>query len=75
LLNKDPKKRIGSINDNFDLREHPWLSDINFEDLLHYRINAPIIPEVNNETDTDHFAEKWTNERPKMTMLSEDMIG
>lgn len=74
-MTKDPKKRIGSKNDNLDLREHPWLDDIDFDLLLQYKLNAPIIPEINNETDTDHFHKKWTNERPKMTMLSEDMIN
>ena len=74
LLCKDPKKRMGSKSDNFDLREHPWLEDIDFDALLQYKLNAPIIPEVNDELDVDNFNAKFTSERPKMTMLSEDMI-
>lgn len=65
---------MGSVNDNFDLRSHPWLADIDFNDLLKFKLNAPIIPEVNDETDVDNFNSKFTSERPKMTILSEDMV-
>lgn len=74
LLTRDPKRRIGSKNDNMDLRDHPWMSDINFDELLRYKLNAPIIPEVSDEFDTDNFNSKYTKERPKMTMLSEDIV-
>lgn len=65
--------------------EHPWfgafekgnklVEAIEKEKLLKFKINAPIIPEINSETDVENFNTKYTNERPKMTLMGEDMLG
>jgi hypothetical protein len=67
------------------LLEHPWfgaieksgklVDAIEKERLLKFEINAPIIPEINSETDVENFNTKYTNERPKMTLMGEDMLG
>ena len=47
LLRKDVN-RLGYFND-LEVKRHPWLSDINFEDLVNYKIDAPFIPKKNND--------------------------
>ncbi|CAD8123427.1 unnamed protein product [Paramecium sonneborni] len=32
LLNRDPNKRLGSNSDGEEIREHPWLANINWKD-------------------------------------------
>ena len=34
LLNRDPKKRLGSNSDVDDLRAHPFFASINFDDMM-----------------------------------------
>ena len=53
--------RIGYTSDD-ELLSHPWLEEIDPEKLLNNQINAPIIPEINHETDVENFNTKYTNE-------------
>ena len=45
LLRKDTK-RLGYYND-LEVRKHPWLSSINFRDLINFKIESPFIPSKN----------------------------
>ena len=56
LLRKDVN-RLGYFND-LEVKRHPWLSDINFEDLVNYKIEAPFIPKKNN----DNYDKKYCEE-------------
>ena len=56
LLRKDVN-RLGYFND-LEVKRHPWLSDINFEDLVNYKIDAPFIPKKNN----DNYDKKYCEE-------------
>lgn len=83
-LSKDPEVRIG-FKDDGELLDHHWfgvieksgkrIDAIDKEKLLRFEINAPIIPEINSETDVENFNTKYTNERPKMTLMGEDMLA
>lgn len=71
LLNKDHLKRLGaSKDDNLEIRKHPWLASINFDKLLKYELNAPIVPEVQDELDVENFNSKYTSE--SMYQFSQD---
>jgi serine/threonine protein kinase len=39
LLNRDPKKRLGSNSDVEDLRAHPFFASINFDDMMANRVD------------------------------------
>ena len=47
LIRKDTN-RLGYYND-YEIKRHPWLHDINFDDLLAGKIRAPFIPRKNYE--------------------------
>jgi serine/threonine protein kinase len=82
LLNKDHLKRLGaSKDDNMEIRKHPWLAVIDFDKLLNFELQPPIIPEVKDDLDVDNFNSKYTAEStrlitsgPKMTMLNEEIV-
>ena len=42
MLDKDPKKRIGIGNDKQDLKNHPFFSDINWNQILNKKIIPPV---------------------------------
>lgn len=44
-LDKNPKTRIGSINDSKEVMEHPWFEIINDDYLLEKRYEVPFIPD------------------------------
>lgn len=63
LLNKDHIKRLGATKeDNLEIRKHPWLASIDFDKLLRYELEPPIVPEVKDDLDVDNFNAKYTNE-------------
>lgn len=73
-LCKDPENRIGSKGDN-ELLEHHWFDNLETEKQLSMEYDAPLKPEITSETDVDNFNPKHTSERPKMTLMSEDLIA
>jgi serine/threonine protein kinase len=60
LLEKDPKKRLGSKNGAREIKEHPWLKDINWEKVLKKEINPPFKPFYNRS----NFDSEYTSMQP-----------
>lgn len=46
LLDRDQKKRLGSINDADDIVNHPWFADMNWEKLMAKEIPSPFMPDM-----------------------------
>lgn len=62
LLNRNPKHRLGSINDARELRAHPFFQDIDWNLLKSKSIPPPFKPHLASETDTSNFDPEFTNE-------------
>ena len=56
LLRKD-SSRLGFYND-LEVKRHPWLRSINFNDLINYKIEAPFLPRKNH----DNYDKKYCQE-------------
>ena len=56
ILNKEPEKRIGIINDKSDLKNHEFFKDINWEDIALKKIKPPM--DIVNDREIDNFNEK-----------------
>ena len=56
MLNKEPEKRIGIINDKSDLKNHEFFKDINWEDIALKKIKPPM--DIVNDRELDNFNEK-----------------
>ena len=62
LLNRNPKHRLGAINDARELRAHAFFNDIDWELLRAKSIPPPFKPHLTSETDTSNFDPEFTSE-------------
>lgn len=62
LLNRNPKHRLGAINDARELKAHPFFQDIDWNLLRAKNIPPPFKPHISSETDTSNFDPEFTNE-------------
>lgn len=60
LLNRNPKHRLGAIDDGRELRAHPFFADIDWDALREKKIPPPFKPHLNSETDTSNFDPEFT---------------
>ncbi|QLG75098.1 hypothetical protein HG535_0H04250 [Zygotorulaspora mrakii] len=60
LLNRNPKHRLGAIDDGRELRAHPFFADIDWKALRQKKIPPPFKPHLNSETDTSNFDPEFT---------------
>lgn len=58
LCTVDVTKRLGNMAGRATtVKEHPWFSSINWDDLYHRRMKGPIIPHLKSPDDTRNFDE------------------
>jgi len=63
LLNRDPKKRLGSKDDVNDLKDHAFFKPLSFEKLMKKEIDVPYKPKVKaGGADTGNFDGVFTSE-------------
>jgi len=64
LLDRNPKKRLGSTSDFEDVKAHAFFAGINWQDLFDKKIKPSFKPAVkkNDESDTSQFDEQFLNE-------------
>lgn len=60
LLNRNPKHRLGAIDDGRELRAHPFFADIDWEALRQRKIPPPFKPHLNSDADTSNFDPEFT---------------
>ncbi|CCC67202.1 hypothetical protein NCAS_0A06440 [Naumovozyma castellii] len=60
LLNRNPKHRLGAIDDGRELRAHPFFADIDWDALREKKIPPPFKPHLVSETDTSNFDPEFT---------------
>lgn len=60
LLRKDPSKRLGSISDAEEIKEHPWFAGINWQYILEKKYEAPFVPRINNDMGLNNFDPDFT---------------
>ncbi|CDK26676.1 unnamed protein product [Kuraishia capsulata CBS 1993] len=72
LLNRNPKHRLGALNDARELRAHPFFNDVDWELLRHKKIPPPFIPHLASEMDTSNFDPEFTN--TSTSMINKQMM-
>ncbi|CAB4254432.1 similar to Saccharomyces cerevisiae YHR205W SCH9 Protein kinase involved in transcriptional activation of osmostress-responsive genes [Maudiozyma barnettii] len=60
LLNRNPRHRLGAVDDGRELRAHAFFNDIDWEALKQKKIAPPFKPHLNSETDTSNFDPEFT---------------
>ncbi|KAL8874073.1 MAG: hypothetical protein Q9174_000544 [Haloplaca sp. 1 TL-2023] len=61
LLNRNPKHRLGAINDAEDLKAHPFFADMDWDALANKTIVPPFKPQLKSILDTSNFDPEFTN--------------
>ncbi|KAL8904295.1 MAG: hypothetical protein Q9207_003359 [Kuettlingeria erythrocarpa] len=60
LLNRNPKHRLGAINDAEDLKSHPFFADMDWIALANKSIVPPFKPQLTSVLDTSNFDPEFT---------------
>lgn len=63
LLNRDPKRRLGA-NGAYEIRNHPFFSDLSWESVWNKEYIPPFRPTVNGANDTSNFDNEFTEQKP-----------
>ncbi|KAL8786706.1 MAG: hypothetical protein Q9213_002643 [Squamulea squamosa] len=61
LLNRNPRHRLGAINDAEDLKAHPFFADMDWNALANKTIVPPFKPQLKSVLDTSNFDPEFTN--------------
>ncbi|KAI6084525.1 kinase-like domain-containing protein [Hypoxylon rubiginosum] len=61
LLNRNPKHRLGAIDDAEELKRHPFFADVDWDILTKKLITPPFKPKLKSETDVSYFDPEFTN--------------
>lgn len=61
LLNRNPKHRLGAIDDAEELKRHPFFGDVDWDILTKKLITPPFKPKLKSETDVSYFDPEFTN--------------
>lgn len=65
LLEKDPKKRLGSKTGAKEIKDHPWWAEFSWKDLLERKQPAPNQPKIDNELDYSNFDTMYLEQNVK----------
>ena len=61
LLNRNPKHRLGAINDAEDLKAHPFFAEMDWDALMNKMVVPPFKPKLKSVLDTSNFDPEFTN--------------
>ncbi|KAI1776557.1 kinase-like domain-containing protein [Hypoxylon cercidicola] len=61
LLNRNPKHRLGAVDDAEELKRHPFFGDVDWDILAKKLITPPFKPKLKSETDVSYFDPEFTN--------------
>ncbi|RYP04215.1 hypothetical protein DL764_004605 [Monosporascus ibericus] len=61
LLNRNPKHRLGAIDDAEELKRHPFFADVDWDALSKKLMTPPFKPKLKSETDVSYFDPEFTN--------------
>jgi protein-serine/threonine kinase len=60
LLNRNPRHRLGAIDDAEELKRHPFFADIDWDALMKKNVVPPFKPKLSSVLDTSNFDPEFT---------------
>lgn len=69
LLDRHVKTRLCSHSGIEEIKQHPFFSILDFDEIENKRYPAPFIPQVENKTDVRNFDEEFTSEDVGMSYI------
>lgn len=67
LLEKNPKRRIGSVDGIVEIMRHPWCQDIDFDRLMEKKLQPPFVPDLQDS----HLGEIYSSMKPNLEFYSD----
>lgn len=61
LIQRKPLNRLG-LNGPEDVKNHPWLRDFPWDDLLRQKITSPFIPPNEDNFDANYTNSEWRDQ-------------
>ncbi|KAI9734674.1 MAG: Serine/threonine-protein kinase [Cirrosporium novae-zelandiae] len=61
LLNRNPRHRLGALDDASELKRHPFFADIDWDALMKKDVKPPFKPKLKSALDTSNFDPEFTN--------------
>lgn len=76
LLDRNPKTRLGSINDANDVKNHPFFEGIDWNKLVRLELPTPFKPTVvDGHLDVGNVDEEFKRETPKDTPVTQSTLA
>ena len=76
LLDRNPDTRLGAgPRDVEEIKEHPFFSSLNWNDVLEKKIKPEWVPNIKNAEDTSMFDEEFTQETGGVSFEDGSLIG
>lgn len=66
LLDRNQETRFGNKSGFNEIKNHPFFSGINFDDILKRKVTAPFKPIISDKYDVQNFDKEFTTENPDM---------
>lgn len=73
LLNRNPKHRLGAINDAAELKAHPFFKSIDWQALSVKQVTPPFQPDVESDESTTNFDPEFTSADLREHGIDEDL--
>lgn len=75
LLQRDPRKRLGSLaGGEDDIPAHPYFVDLDFDKVRHMDYPAPMVPDIKDPLDSSNF-EDWDHVEDKLRIKYPKLTG
>jgi len=75
LLDKNKETRLGSKKGFYDIKNHAFFQQMDFDSLLSKKLPAPYIPLLRNKYDVQNFDEEFTSENPDdVSVINRDSL-
>ena len=73
LLRKSPERRLGNTpRDAWDVRRHAFFRMLDWDALLHRKLQPPFRPNVRGAYDVSNFDPEFTRDKPVLTPSREN---
>mmetsp|Transcript_17668 Transcript_17668/g.35587 ORF Transcript_17668/g.35587 Transcript_17668/m.35587 type:complete len:499 (-) Transcript_17668:473-1969(-) len=74
LLNREPKQRLGSVDNGADIRSHPYFASVAWEELLKKEVRPPFKSKSSSTTDAQNFHKAFTTQAPIDSLTNPDAL-